>query len=105
MFRMARSGSLWAPPSGSGTMASTTLSWRRSFAVSFKASAALGASLASRQRMAAQDSGLITEYQAFSRMRTRLATAMAKAPRFPLPPGSPSRRGPGGGSSAECSGR
>ncbi len=52
--------------------------------MSWSASAAFGACAESRQRIAAQDSGLMTLYHAFSWIRTRLPTPMASAP--PLPP-------------------
>jgi len=48
------------------------------------ASAASGALPASPQRMAAQPSGEITEYTAYSSISTRLPMPMASAP--PLPP-------------------
>ena len=53
-------GAVWAPPAGSATIASMMPAFKRSGAVSFKASAASTFLDASRQRMAAQPSGGMT---------------------------------------------
>src|SRR5215211_7654502 len=82
--RAASSGSSCAPPGGSGTTASITPSWRQLAASGLRAAAALTFSPASRQRIAAQPSGEITVYIAFSCMSTRSASAVAIAP--PEPP-------------------
>src|SRR5256714_872264 len=73
-----------APPSGSGTTASTTPSSRQWPASGLNAAAAFLASPASRQRIAAQPSGEMTVYIAFSCISTRSASAVAIAP--PEPP-------------------
>src|SRR5512143_2952583 len=78
------SGSAWAPPGGSGRISSITPSRRRSWAVSLSASAARSRWLASFHRMAAQPSGVITEYTEFSSINTRSASPTASAP--PEPP-------------------
>ena len=59
--RKSASGSLWAPPGGSGTISSMMPKPSRSGAVIFMAVAASSARPASRQRMEAQPSGEITE--------------------------------------------
>jgi hypothetical protein len=55
------SWSVWAPPTGSATIPSITPSSRQWRASGLNAAAALRASPASRQRIAAQPSGVITE--------------------------------------------
>src|SRR5207253_1474843 len=80
----ARAGSRCAPPPGSRTTSSTTFAAARSSAVR-RSSAALRATVSGvsrRNRMEAQPSGEMTEYQACSCVRTRSATASAP----PLPP-------------------
>ena len=82
----AAPGSCWAPSFGSSMIASTTPSSSWSAAVMRIAAAAVGAFSGSRHRMAAQPSGEITEYTAFSSASTSSPTPIASAPPDPPSP-------------------